>query len=391
MRLYIINATWGGGGPGGIVADLYSVAQENGWTCRIAYSRGNCPKDVNSYHIGNALTPYIHAATSMIFDNAGFTTKKSTLNLIEDIEAFKPDVINLHNPLGYSMNLKILFEYFKKSAVKVVWTLHDVWSLTGHCHAEMCSHWESGCGNCPRKNEYPASYIFDKSRQNRILKEKIFGDVPNMRLITPSNWLRNLALKTYLKQYKIDVIHNGIDLEVFKPIDSELRKQYKLENKFVLLSVAGIWTKNKGAEYIYELTQRLDDRFAFVMIGKNKDRELKHNKRIIHIDRTDDRQQLAQWYTTADVFVNPTVGDNFPTVNLEAMACGTPVVTFDTGGCGEAVGNCGEVVPKGNIAEMIIALKKLYNKNIAMKFCINTANKYDKKEKYVEYLSFLRE
>lgn len=385
MRLYILTANWGKGGPGGIAADLYRVAGEEGWECRFAYGRETIPEDVNSYKIGTSITPYIHAAGSMIFDNAGFVTKKSTRNLIEDINNFKPDVINLHNPLGYTMNIGILFDFFKKSALPVVWTIHDVWSITGHCITGMCSHWKEGCGRCPNKKEYPASFIFDRSKKNRIRKCECFSNVPNLRLVSPSKWLANLVSDTFMNQYGIHVIPNGIDLNIFKPIQSEIRSQYNLQNKIILLSVAGVWTKNKGAEYIYQLTKIMDDRFAFVMIGENRDRELKENHRIIHIEHTTNRKQLAQWYTVADLFINPTMGDNFPTVNLESLACGTPVITFDTGGSGEAIGDCGAVIEQGNVN----ALKEAIladDVRVSEDACILQASNYEKKKRYLEYI-----
>lgn len=387
MRLYIVTANWGKGGPGGIAADLYKVAISEGWECRFAYGRETIPEDVNSYRIGTQITPYIHAVSSMIFDNAGFVTRRSTLALIKDIEAFKPDVVNLHNPLGYTMNVGILFDFFKRSKIPVVWTIHDIWSITGHCITGMCDHWKDGCGHCPNQREYPASYVFDRSKRNRKRKVECFSNVPNLQLVSPSKWLMNLAEKTYLKQYEINVIPNGIDLDVFKPTASKIRNRYGLENKIILLSVAGVWAKNKGADYIYQLAKLMDERFVFVMIGENKDKELKNNSRILHIEHTTDRKQLAQWYTVADLFVNPTVGDNFPTVNLESLACGTPVVTFATGGSGESVGECGTIVPQGDIETLITSIQDVIDKKIAKETCVEQARCYEKLERYREYLS----
>lgn len=390
MRLYIVTANWGKGGPGGIAADLYNVASENGWECRFAYARETIPSWVNSYRIGTKLTPYIHAASSMVFDNAGFVTKKSTIKLVEDIEKYKPDVINLHNPLGYSMNVEILFDYFKTSRIPVVWTIHDIWSITGHCIAGLCDNWKNGCGKCPNKREYPASYVFDRSKQNRIRKKNCFSNVPKMTLVSPSKWLKNLVEDTYLNQYDIEMIPNGIDLNIFKPTESSLRKEYHLEGKIVLLAVAGVWTKNKGARYFYELSSRLDDQYVFVMIGENSDKELKNNKRIIHIPHTSDRTQLAQWYTTVDVLINPTMGDNFPTVNLEAIACGTPVITFDTGGSGEAIRECGIVVPQEDVEKMQNAVFALVGDSNQKERCSSVARRYDRNKKYNEYLKLFK-
>ncbi len=384
MRLYILTANWGKGGPGGIAADIYNVASNVGWECRFAYGREVIPENINSYKIGSPISPYVHAASAMLFDNAGFATKKPTIDLINDIKEFKPDIINLHNPLGYTMNMQLLFDYFKSSSIPVVWTMHDIWSITGHCITGLCENWKNGCGKCPNKKEYPASYFLDRSKQNRVRKEKCFSNVPKMTLVSPSRWLANLAAGTYLNQYEIRTIPNGIDLDVFKPTDSELRKKYGLENKTILLSVAGVWAKNKGAEFLYILSKQMDENFAFVMIGENNDKELESNDRIIHIEHTNNRTELAQWYTVADIFINPTMGDNFPTVNLEAIACGTPVITFDTGGSGEAIGNCGTIVEQGNVEKLKKAI--LEQKKVKTKDCLDQAKNFDKNERYMDYI-----
>lgn len=392
MRLYIVTANWGKGGPGGVAADLYRVVRKKGWECRFAYGRERVPIDINSYRIGNCVTPYLHAASSMVFDNAGFATKKPTLKLVEDIRRYQPDIINLHNPLGYSMNVSILFDYFKRSDIPVVWTMHDCWSVTGHCITGICENWKGGCGHCPNKKEYPASYVFDRSRRNLKRKQICFCDVPNLRLVSPSDWLKGLISSTYLKQYEIDVIPNGIDLSVFQPVKSVLRKKYHLQNKKVLLSVAGVWVKTKGARYLYKLADILGPEYVIVMVGKVHGKEWKRNSnRIIHIDHTKDRVQLAQWYSMADLFINPTMGDNFPTVNLEAMACGTPVVTFDTGGSGEAVGECGKIVPAGDIMKLKEAIFDCIEERIKPELCVNRARNYDKNIRYAQYLQLFED
>lgn len=386
MRLYIVTANWGGGGPGGIAADLYRYASANGWKCRFAFGRGPIPDDVEKYKIGSDFYPFLHAASARIFDNAGFVGYKATKLLVEDIKRFNPDVINLHNPLRYTMNVQVLFDYFRQINIPVVWTLHDCWAFTGHCITGICENLKNGCGNCPNKKEYPESYLFDMSRRNLERKKNCFSNLDNLSLISPSSWLASVVSQTFLNQYELKVIPNGIDLDVFKPTKSTLRNDYNLKNKKIILTVAGEWSKNKGAKYFYELSKRFDQTYAFVMIGKNRDKELKQNDSIIHIEHTTDRIQLAQWYSEADVFVNPTMGDNFPTVNIEALACGTPVVTFDTGGSGESVGECGMVIPQENIDRMSEAIRKILLQRIDPKVCVERAQFYDKNTRYKDYI-----
>lgn len=386
MRIFIINANWGRGGPGGVASDLYYVLEKEGNKCCFAYARGTVPKDVNSYRIGTMADVYLHAASSRLFDNAGFMSAHATNKLIKEIQRYKPDVISMHNLLGYTLHVEKLFSYIRESRIPTFWTLHDCWAVTGHCITGLCDHWKNGCGHCPRKHDFPKSLLLDRSAQNVKRKNKCFSGIDNLHLITPSKWLANILKDTFLGEYPITIIPNGIDLKVFKPTENNLREKYELIGKTILLTVAGIWVDTKGGNYFAQLVDRLDESFVFVMIGKNSDQYLKESKRTIHFERTKDRQQLVQWYTTADIFINPTMGDNFPTVNLEALACGTPVVTFNTGGSAESVGDCGEIAAQGDINALVKAILDCRDRKISSDVCINRARSYDKNERYRDYL-----
>ena len=390
MRVYLISVNWGHGGPGGIASDLYYTLVESGHKCRFAYARESVPKDINSYRIGTMIDVYAHVAVSRIFDNAGFLSSRATKGLIRDIKKYKPDVISIQNPLGYSMNVSLLLDFIRKSKIPAFWTLHDCWSFTGHCTTELCERIKHGCGNCPHKSDFPKSILFDNSRKNLIRKKKEFSGVSSLSFVAPSEWIKNLAEQSYLCQYPIKVINNGIDLSVFKPIHSDLRKKHSLQKKRILLCVASVWSSRKGSKYIYKINEILDSSYAIVMIGKNDDEKLKYMKRIIHIPQTENREELAKWYTVADVFINPTIGDNFPTVNLEALACGTPVVTFDTGGSKESVGDCGKVVTQGSITCLISAIEECISDGIPSSKCRNRALNYEKTNKYNEYISLFQ-
>lgn len=387
MRVYLISANWGHGGPGGVAGDLYYTLSKLGNECRFACARGEVPDNVNSYRIGKKRDVYIHALTARILDKAGFMSTKATQGMINDIIQFNPDIISIQNPLGYSMNIELLLDFIRKSKIVTFWTLHDCWAFTGHCITGVCERLDKGCGHCIHKKDFPKSYVIDNSKNNLLRKIKSFSNISTLRLITPSQWLADLIKKTYLNQYPVYVINNGIDLDVFKPIASDLREQWGLTNKKVLLCVAGVWTRTKGSNYIYRIIEKLDDSYIVVMIGKNNDAELKNNQRIIHVPKTEDRNELAKWYTTADIFLNPTMGDNFPTVNLEALACGTPIVTFDTGGSKESVGNCGRVVAQGDVDSMVTEIISCFNEHISKDKCLERAKKYDKSARYGDYVS----
>lgn len=387
MRLYLINANWGGGGPAGVANDIYDIATENGYDCRFAYSRGSAPASMNAYRFGSTPAVYLHAACSRVFDNAGFMSARATRSLIDDIERFHPDVINLHNQLGYTLHVGVLFEYFKTCNTPIVWTLHDCWPITGHCITGVCERLVDGCGDCPNKRQFPKSYVLDRSVANLQKKKAIFSGLQNLTLVTPSQWLGSLVGKSFLGEYPLHVIPNGVDLDVFHPVESDLRERYGIGGRKLLLAVAGVWTAQKGGAYFLELASRLDESYVLVMIGKDKCGLKANGDRMIILDHTESREELVEWYSAADVFVNPTLGDNFPTVNIEALACGSKIITFRTGGSPESVGDCGIVVDQGNLDGLIEAIYAIESLGISRSHCVKRAAKYDKKIAYDAYMS----
>lgn len=338
-RILFINSVCNGS-TGTICKNLYKAAQEAGHTCCIAYGRGDAPDGFNTIKIGNQLDTYLHVLKTRLFDASGFGSKKATKSFIKQIEEFKPDVIHLHNIHGYYVNIEILFNYLKQHPeIKKIWTLHDCWSFTGHCAYytyAKCKKWQTGCnGNCPNKKEYPQT-IFLNIKNNFNKKRDIFSGVENMILVTPSKWLKKEVEKSYLKDYPIEVINNGVDTNVFKPIPSNIKQQYGIEDKKVILGVASVWDKRKGLDTFIELSKELDNQYQIVLIGLNKKQIEQLPTSIIGISRTENVQELVKWYSAADIYFNPTLEDNYPTTNLESIACGTPVITFNTGGSPES-------------------------------------------------------
>lgn len=338
-RILFINSVCNGS-TGTICKNLYKTAQEAGHTCCIAYGRGDAPEGFNTIKIGNQLDTYLHVLKARLFDASGFGSKKATKSFIKQIEKFKPDVIHLHNIHGYYVNIEILFNYLKQHPeIKKIWTLHDCWSFTGHCAYytyAKCEKWQTGCnGNCPNKKEYPQT-ILSNIKSNFNKKREIFSGVENMILVTPSKWLKKEVEKSYLKDYPIEVINNGVDTNVFRPIPSNIKQQYGIEDKKVILGVASVWDKRKGLDTFIELSKDLDDQYQIVLIGLSKKQIEKLPKNVIGISRTENVQELVKWYSAADVYFNPTLEDNYPTTNLEAIACGIPVITFNIGGSPES-------------------------------------------------------
>lgn len=389
MKILQINSVCGVGSTGRIAIDLYKVLEEQGHECVIAYGRGTAPEGIKSIKIGTDLDNYMHVAKTRIFDKHGFGSTKATKEFIKKIEEYNPDVIHLHNIHGYYINIEILFQYLSKANKPVVWTLHDCWSFTGHCaHFDYvgCTKWKDGCGNCEQKKEYPSSVLLDNSKLNYEKKKELFTSVKDIRIVTPSKWLAALVEESFLSKYPVKVINNGIDLEIFKPTESNFREVRGLKDETIVLGVASVWEERKGLKYLVELAEKLDLSYKVVVVGVNEKQKSQLPKSIIAITRTNNAKELAEIYTVADIFVNPTLEDNFPTTNLEALACGTPVITFNTGGSIECIEEgCGEITEQSNTLGIIKSIKNCTDK-FDEKKCLDKSNSYNKYERYKAYI-----
>lgn len=316
----------------------------------------------------------------------------TTLRLLSKLNKIKPDILHFHNLHNSYINLPLLFRYVKKHHIRVIWTLHDCWSFTGRCpYFDMtkCNKWQTGCGNCPYpKESYPQALV-DKTAKMWELKKKWFTGVENMMIITPSQWLANLVKESFLKDYPVKVINNGIDLSIFKPTESDFRQKHGISDKYMLLGVADSWGARKGLDVFVELSKSLDSaKYQIVLVGTNEsvDKQLPDN--IISVHRTQNQQDLAEIYTAADLFVNPTREEVLGLVNIEALACGTPVVTFNSGGSPECIDKtCGVVVDCDDIDALeseIVRITK--EKPFSREACLKRAEKFDKDRKFQDYI-----
>ena len=394
MKVLQINSVCGIGSTGRIATDLYKVLEEQNHECKIAYGRGTAPQNIDSIKIGSTIDNYFHVFKTRVFDKHGFGSVNATKKFIEEIKDYDPDIIHLHNIHGYYLNIEVLFKYLKEADKPVIWTLHDCWPFTGHCsyfEYVECEKWKSSCENCVQKKEYPTSKLLDGSKLNYAKKKELFTSVKNMTIVTPSKWLSKIVKESFLGKYPIEVINNGIDLDVFKPTDSNFRDKNNLNNKFIVLGVANIWVEKKGLKYLTELEKNLNDDYKFVIVGVDEKKKNELSKNIIAITRTNNVKELAEIYTAADVFVNPTLEDNFPTTNLEALACGTPVLTFETGGSVECVDEkCGAIVPKKELENLKQQIIKIKENNFDSADCIKKSKKYDKRKRYDDYIKIYR-
>ena len=351
MKYLFINSVAGFGSTGRIAAEKCRELMAQGHQCVIAYGRNkaNCD-DIPTICIGSALDYRIHGVVTRLFDRHGFGSKSATRRFLKKVREYDPDVIWLHNIHGYYIHIGLLFEYLKTCGKKIIWTLHDCWTLTGHCSYfdfVGCDRWKTGCHDCPQKKEYPASILLENSRSNYEKKRRLFAGIPNLRIITPSRWLADLVKESYLKEYPVEVVYNTINTDVFKPTHSDFRERYGLQDKKVILGVASTWEKRKGLDDFSKLAGLLDDSYRIVLVGVTAEQAKQLPENIISISRTNNQQELAAIYTAADYFVNPTYEDTYPTVNLEALACGTPVITYRTGGSPESLDEtCGVVTER---------------------------------------------
>jgi hypothetical protein len=389
MKVLMINSVCGIKSTGRIATDLADMLTEKGHMVKIAYGREEIPEKYKEYavRIGNEWDVRLHALEARLFDNAGFGSKKATLKFLEWVREFAPDIIHLHNLHGYYINVELLFKFLKEYKKPVIWTLHDCWAFTGHCaHFDLCKcyKWKTECHKCPQKKEYPASILLDNSRKNYRNKKKAFQGVDNMVIVTPSDWLADLVKESFLREYETRVINNGIDLTLFKPTEGEFREKYKLGNKIIVLGVASVWEVRKGLVDFIELRKLLDRRYEIVLVGVSEEDKNILPYGMLGITRTDSVRELAEIYTAADIFLNLTYEDNYPTVNLEAQACGTPVITYRTGGSVESVPE-EQVANQGDLKSVVELIVKYEGKKTSVQ------SFYDKNVAFEEYIELYEE
>ena len=343
-RILLINSVCGTGSTGKICGEIARRYEAEGHEVKIAYGRdGNVPDDCRKYavRIGSGTGVKIHGVYTRVLDRHGLASAGATKKFLRWAESYDPEVLWLHNIHGYYINYELLFDWIKsRPDMEVKWTLHDCWAFTGHCayfSFAGCEKWKTGCGNCPQKNSYPESKLADRSAKNWLQKKECFTGVKNMTLIAPSAWLAGLASESFLKEYPVEVQRNRIDRDLFRPTPGDFREKQGIGHRFMVLGVANVWEKRKGLDDLVRLSQMLDEHFVLVLVGLSDEQRKNLPENIIGLGRTDSPRQLAEIYTAADVFVNPTYEDNFPTVNLEAEACGTDVITYKACGAPETI------------------------------------------------------
>ncbi len=365
---------------GSIMMNIHHYLLGHGIDSYVVWGRGRESKTDHEYYMNDKPGVYLHALETRLTDKSGFYSTSATKALIKWLETIKPNIIHLHCIHGYYLNIELLFDYFARSDAKVIWTQHDCWAFTGHCaYFDMigCQKWKTGCHDCKQLNTYPAS-LHDGSKWNWNKKRELFTSVP-VHIVTPCNWLKDIVQNSFLRKNEVSVIYNGIDTNIFREIKT------KKSNKRIILGVASEWTKRKGLDDFIHLNNMLDkSAYEIILAGLTKKQIATLPEGIKGLERTSNVEELVRLYNAASVFFNPTYEDNFPTTNLEALACGTPVITYRTGGSPESVieGKNGYVVDKGDYQKAYDLMGKM-NKNI-ISFDKNLFSKEAMIRKYID-------
>lgn len=389
-KLLQINITANWGSTGKIAEAIGIAVMKAGWESYIAYGRWSNPSQSQLIKIGGGYDMYFHFLEQRIRDNEGLCSRIATKRLLRQIENIKPDVLQLHNIHDHYLNYRLLFEYLNQTDIKVVWTFHDCWAFTGHCFhfvTKKCMRWQTSCYDCPLKNVYPKT-LLDRSAKNYDLKKELFAGNKNLTIVPCSDWMAGFVKQSFLKDKRIEVIKNGVDLSVFYPLERDANN-----NKFSILAVSNVWNEDKGLGDIFKMRKLLPESYRITIVGLTSKQVDALPVGIAGIERTQNVQELVRLYSDASVLINPTYADTFPTVNLEALACGTPVITYRTGGSPEAVSSeTGWVVEQGDIETVALNVKSIVKMSksevlVQRKACRERAEQeFDKEKCFNRYL-----
>ena len=398
MKILQINTVYGRGSTGKIAKGIHDACQKTGDTCITAYryheDKKRIPED--SMAVSSWWDCHMHNRVAKYTLLQGCFSQIRTRVFLRNVRRYTPDIIHLHNLHGSYINLKLLFSYIRKNKIPVVWTLHDCWAFTGYCpHYTIagCDEWKTGCNRCKEyKPKVPVKHNVIGWMWRK--KKSWITGIEDMILVTPSQWLNEQVQQSFLSKYRTRIIYHGIDLDVFKPTESDFRERYNIpESKHIILGVAFDWNYRKGLDVFIEMSTRLDlELYQIVLVGTNAEVDKTLPESILSIHRTTDQKELAAIYSAADLFVNPTREEMFGLVNVEANACGTPVVTFRTGGSPECIDSTSGAVVECNDVDALekeivrICTEKPYSREA----CVQRAKQFEQVERFAEYVGLYK-
>lgn len=389
MKVLQINAVYGFGSTGIIVKDIGDMLENNNHVCYYAFHKCNVfPK--NGYKIGNRFDEKIHAFYTRIFGKQGYASVNQTKKFLKWVDKIEPDIVHLHNIHSNYINFKILLRYLAKKNIATVITLHDCWFFTGKCTHYIesnCYRWKDQCGCCPQKNYPVKSFFFDKSSDVLFDKKKYINSIPRLKIFGCSKWICNECKQSILKNCDIDFIYNGIDTSIFQPTEQYFRNFNNLINKFVILGFSNKWCMDANKKAVEKIIESLTDDDVIVLVGCSNQvkKRFVSNKNVICLGFINDRKQLADIYSSCDVFVNLTHADTLPTVNMESISCGTPVITYDVCGSPELVNNNGYIIKENDIDSLIKIIFDFKNKSLKENLKVKK-DLFDKNKMYLAYL-----
>lgn len=362
MRYLFLNSVAGFGSTGRIAAEKCRELMAQGQECVLAFGRekANCD-DIPTVQIGSPMDFKLHGLRCRLLDDHGFGSKAATKAFLAWVREYDPDVIWLHNLHGYYIHIGLLFEYLRTCGKKIIWTLHDCWAFTGHCayfDFAGCERWKTGCHHCPQKKAYPASLGLDGSKQNYEKKKALFTGIPNLELIVPSRWLESRVRQSFLREYPVSVVYNTINREIFRPTPSDFRQKHGLQGKIILLGVASVWDERKGLKDFLALSDLLEDSYKIVLIGLTPEQIAALPEKILGLPRTNSMEELAQAYTAADLFLNPSLEETFGMTAMEARCCGTEAIVYQDTACEEIVSQFGGIAVPWGAQNLYAAVKK---------------------------------
>lgn len=370
MRVLFINSCCGIRSTGRICTDLAQEFQQNGHEVKIAFGRElTVPEEYKNFAvpISSETEIKLHALYTRLTDRHGFGSKAATRKFLAWAEEYDPELLWLHNLHGYYINIELLFKWIKsRPNMQVKWTLHDCWAFTGHCayfSFAGCDKWKTGCHNCPQKSSYPATSLLDNSKSNYARKKRLFTSVPNMTLITPSQWLADLVKESFLGGYPVEVHFNTVNTDVFKPTPGDFREKHGLQDKKIILGVASTWDKRKGLDDFVKMAGMLNDSYRIVLVGLSPEQAKQMPANVIAISCTNSQQELAEIYTAADVLANPSREETFGMTILEAHLCGTKSVVYKGTACEEVANMYGGVAVDRGAEHLYDAVHKLLAEN----------------------------
>lgn len=386
MKVLYINSVCDFGSTGRIVRQLSTI---DGVEPLIVYGRKKAKEDTNTKSVYSPINTIFSMVNTIIFNSELLNNKINTNRIIKIINDFKPDIIHIHNIHGYYVNYNMLFSYLNKTDIKLIWTFHDCWPITGYCcHFEFegCEQYKTECVNCKKSLSYPFSLFKQNLNSHYLLKKNLFSNAKNLTIVTPSEWLNNIVKQSFLKNKNSVIINNGILLDKFKPNKNK-------NEQFTILFVSSIWTNTKGKNDIEKIVKLINKKIKVMIVGDfGRSGSEYLSNRCEMIKRTSNIEELVGYYSSSHIFINPTYEDTFPTVNIESLSCGTPVITYKTGGSPEIVDKkSGIIIPKGNYKIMAETIDREYNQySFTINDCIERSKMYSQEIMKKKYYSLYK-